>query len=151
MQASQLLRDDPRQKTAECTQSVRQCLRALYACSESLRLSVSGSGATQADAATICSAVNKCLQLHELVRATCGCWIFERGLSSSQVSLRADPLKQRVLQSTAPALKATLGRQPEAWPNVRNALLSVARGAVEQLVEICQQQAGPLQRDLQQA
>ena len=73
MQASQLLRDDPRQKTAECTQSVRQCLRALYACSESLRLSVSGSGATQADAATICSAVNNCLQLHELVRATCGC------------------------------------------------------------------------------
>ena len=52
------------------------------------------------------------------------------------------------LQSAAPALKATLGKQPEAWPDVREALLSVARGAVQQLVDQCQQQAGDLKHDL---
>ena len=68
VQVSQLLRDDPRQKTSECIQAVRHCIRALYACSESLRLSVKDVGSGAGDAAAICQAVNFCIELHELVR-----------------------------------------------------------------------------------
>ena len=68
-QASEALREDPRQKTLACTHSVRHCLRALYACSEAIRLILRDTPSPKETTSTvaICTAVNSCIQLHDLV------------------------------------------------------------------------------------